>query len=65
MDNNDKVFENYVEDSKKILEQLMKPDLPLDKSMQLYKDGLNQLKMAQDILEKTKLEYQELKFRQE
>jgi exodeoxyribonuclease VII small subunit len=56
-----KQFESYLDNSKIILDKLMEPDIALDESLKLYKDGIAELKAAQDILEKTKLEYETLK----
>ena len=54
-------FESYLDNSKIILDKLMEPDIALDESLKLYKEGIAELKAAQDILEKTKLEYETLK----
>jgi exodeoxyribonuclease VII small subunit len=56
-----KQFESYLDNSKIILDKLMEPDIALDESLKLYKEGIAELKAAQDILEKTKLEYETLK----
>jgi len=49
-------FEERVEAAKKIMEQLMDPEIPLEKSVKLYKDGMELLKEAGKILEEAKLE---------
>ena len=49
-------FEEKVELAKKIMEQLMDPQIPLQKSIKLYKEGIKLLKEAEEILEKAKLE---------
>ena len=49
-------FESKVEAAKKIMEQLMDPQIPLEKSVKLYKEGMALLKEAGEILEKAKLE---------
>ena len=49
-------FESRVEAAKKIMEQLMDPQIPLEKSVRLYKEGMALLKEAGEILEKAKLE---------
>jgi len=49
-------FEEKVELAKKIMEQLMDPQIPLQKSVKLYKEGIELLKEAEEILEKAKLE---------
>ena len=49
-------FEDRVESAKKIMEQLMDPEIPLEKSVKLYKEGMELLKEAGKILEEAKLE---------
>ncbi|HIP60811.1 MAG TPA: exodeoxyribonuclease VII small subunit [Campylobacterales bacterium] len=49
-------FEERVEAAKKIMEQLMDPEIPLEKSVKLYKEGMELLKEAGKILEKAKIE---------
>jgi len=49
-------FEERVEAAKKIMEQLMDPEIPLEKSVKLYKEGMELLKEAGKILEEAKLE---------
>ncbi|WP_456453278.1 exodeoxyribonuclease VII small subunit [Hydrogenimonas sp.] len=49
-------FESKVEAAKKIMEQLMDPEIPLERSVKLYKEGMALLKEAGEILEKAKLE---------
>jgi len=49
-------FEDRVEAAKKIMEQLMDPEIPLEKSVKLYKEGMELLKEAGKILEEAKLE---------
>ena len=49
-------FEERVEAVKKIMEQLMDPEIPLEKSVKLYKEGMELLKEAGKILEEAKLE---------
>ena len=49
-------FESKVEAAKKIMEQLMDPEIPLEKSVKLYKEGMALLKEAGEILEKAKIE---------
>ncbi|MBD3840718.1 MAG: exodeoxyribonuclease VII small subunit [Campylobacterales bacterium] len=53
-------FEQKVEESKKILEQLNDPELTLEKSVQLYKQGLKELKEAQKILDDAKIVFEEI-----
>ena len=49
-------FEERVEAAKKIMEQLMDPEIPLEKSVKLYKEGMALLKEAGKILEEAKIE---------
>jgi exodeoxyribonuclease VII small subunit len=49
-------FESRVEAAKKIMEKLMDPQIPLEESVKLYKEGMALLKEAGEILEKAKLE---------
>ena len=49
-------FEERVDVAKKIMEQLMNPEIPLEKSVKLYKEGMKALKEAGKILEEAKLE---------
>ncbi|WP_457594083.1 exodeoxyribonuclease VII small subunit [Hydrogenimonas sp.] len=49
-------FEEKIEAAKKIMEQLMDPQIPLEKSVRLYKEGMKMLKEATEILEGAKIE---------
>jgi exodeoxyribonuclease VII small subunit len=51
-------FEQKVENSKNILEQLSKPDITLHESMKLYQDGIKAIEEAQKILQDAKLEFE-------
>ena len=52
-------FEEKVEKSKTILEQLMDPEITLQMSVELYKEGMKELNQAQKLLEDAKLEFLE------
>ena len=54
-------FEDRINRAKEILEKLSKQDIPLSEGLQLYKDGVNELKLAQENLEKAKLEFESIK----
>ncbi|SQB98749.1 exodeoxyribonuclease VII small subunit [Helicobacter fennelliae] len=54
-------FESKIEKAKQILTQLNAQDLSLKSGLELYKQGIKELKEAQDMLEKAKLEYEEIK----
>ena len=56
MPNEQNDFESKVEAAKKIMERLMDPDIPLQESVKLYKQGMVLLKEAGKILEEAKLE---------
>jgi exodeoxyribonuclease VII small subunit len=49
-------FEQKIEKAKKILEELMKQDVTLQKSVELYKEGMKELKEAQKMLEEAKVQ---------
>jgi len=53
-------FEKKIEKSKEILDKLMDPEISLDNSMKLYKEGFKELKEANKMLELAKLEFEEL-----
>ena len=52
-------FEKKVEKSKTILEQLMDPEITLQMSVKLYKEGMKELTEAQQLLEEAKIEFLE------
>lgn len=54
-------FEDKIKQTKEILQKLNTQDLNLKESLELYKQGMQELKNAQDLLEKAKLEYEEIK----
>ncbi|NPA73884.1 MAG: exodeoxyribonuclease VII small subunit [Epsilonproteobacteria bacterium] len=53
-------FEKKIEKSKEILERLSDPEISLEESMKLYKNGVKELKEAANMLEKAKIEFIEL-----
>jgi len=53
-------FEDKVKVAKELLEQLSKPDITLENSVKLYKDGLKQLDEAQKLLDEAKLVFTQL-----
>jgi exodeoxyribonuclease VII small subunit len=55
-----KNFEEKIKKSKEILDTLVSDDINLDKALKLYKDGMNNLNDAQDMLDNAKLEFQDL-----
>jgi len=60
-----KEFEKKIEEAKKVLEELMNPEVTLSDSVKLYKKGIKALKEAQDMLEKAKLEIEEIEKKEE
>jgi len=44
-------FEEKLENSKKILEQLMDPQITLENSLKAYEEGMKELAQAQKMLE--------------
>jgi exodeoxyribonuclease VII small subunit len=61
MDND---FETKLENSKKILEILMNPEITLEESVQAYENGMKELQEAQKILENAQLKIQEIRSEQ-
>lgn len=51
-------FEHKLDASKKILNQLMNPEITLEESLKLYEDGLKQIKEAQKMIEEAKVKIQ-------
>lgn len=48
-------FEEKLEASKKVLNQLMNPEITLEESLKLYEDGLAKIKEAQKMIEEAKV----------
>jgi exodeoxyribonuclease VII small subunit len=48
-------FENKLDESKKILNKLMDPEITLEESLKLYESGLLQIKEAQKMIEEAKM----------
>ncbi len=55
-----KSFEEKLEEAKAVLDNLSKPELPLDEGVKEYKKGVTLLQEASEMLEEAKLVYQEL-----
>ena len=51
-------FEQRLEESKKILNQLMNPSITLEESIKLYEQGLAEIKTAQKMIEEAKIKIQ-------
>ena len=57
----DKVsFETKIEEAKKLLDKLIDPEITLSQSVDIYKNGLKELEIAQKLLDEAKLEFEEL-----
>lgn len=54
-------FEDRIKRIKEILETLNKDDLSLKDGMELYKEGVNEIKQAQTMLEEAKILYNEIR----
>lgn len=53
-------FEEKIENAKKLLEKLIDPEITLSNSVDIYKNGMKELKEAQELLNSAKLEFEEL-----
>lgn len=57
----DESFEEKITNAKAILEKLMDPALPMNESVKAYEAGMNQLKIAEKMLEQAQLQIQVIK----
>ena len=48
-------FEQKLEKSKRILNQLLDPAITLEESLKLYESGIKEIKSAQEMIEKAKV----------
>jgi len=55
-------FETKIEESKKLLDKLIDPEITLQDSVKVYKDGIKELEEAQKLLDEAKLEFKEMTF---
>ncbi len=53
-------FEKKIIEAQKLLEQLIDPEITLSNSVEVYKKGMQELEVAQKLLEEAKLEFKEL-----
>ncbi|NQY92548.1 MAG: exodeoxyribonuclease VII small subunit [Campylobacteraceae bacterium] len=58
--NEEKSFEEKIEEAKKLLTQLIDPEITLSNSVDVYKKGMKELELAQKLLDEAKLNFQEL-----
>ena len=61
MDKEQLGFEEKLENSKKILEKLMNPEITLADSVKAYEQGMKELSEAQKMLEEAQIKIQEIK----
>jgi len=54
-------FEKKLNEAKKLLEKLNNPEITLNEAMEYYKKGVKLLEEATEMIEKAKLEFQEIK----
>jgi len=60
-ENKEKVgFEENIKNAQELLEKLMDPEITLSQSVEVYKEGLKELEVAQKLLDDVKLEFEEL-----
>jgi len=53
-------FEENIKKAQELLEKLIDPEITLQDSVSVYKEGLKELEAAQKLLDDVKLEFQEL-----
>lgn len=58
---NEETFETKITNAKAILEKLMDPALPMNESVKAYEQGMNELKIAEKMLEQAQLQVQIIK----
>jgi exodeoxyribonuclease VII small subunit len=54
-------FEDKLKEAKELLDKLNNPEIPLKEAMECYKRGVKLLKEASEIIQKAKLEFEEIK----
>jgi len=54
-------FEDKLENAKKTLEKLMRPDITLEESVKAYESGIKELNQAQKMLENAELKIKEIR----
>ena len=52
-------FEDKIKQAKELLDKLIDPEITLQKSVEVYKDGMKELEEAQKLLDDAKLEFEE------
>jgi len=59
-ENTESGFEQKIEEAKKLLDKLIDPEITLSNSVDVYKKGMNELELAQKLLDEAKLNFKEL-----
>ncbi|MCI4399783.1 MAG: exodeoxyribonuclease VII small subunit [Campylobacteraceae bacterium] len=54
-----KSFETELEEAKELLKELSNPEITLEKSVEVYKEGIKKLESASKMLEEAKLQIEE------
>jgi len=52
-------FEDKIKTAKELLEKLIDPEITLQDSVKVYKDGMKEIEEAQKLLDEAKFEYEE------
>ena len=53
-------FEKKITEAQQLLEKLIDPEITLSNSVEVYKNGMKELEIAQKLLDEAKLEFTEL-----
>jgi len=53
-------FEQKLEKTREILNQLMNPEITLEEGLKLYQEGISELKSAQEMIEEAKVKIDEV-----
>ncbi len=54
-----KSFETELDEAKELLKELSNPEITLEKSVEVYKEGIKKLESASKMLEEAKLQIEE------
>ncbi len=57
---NESNFEDKIKEAKDLLEKLINPEITLQDSVKIYKNGIKELEDAQKLLDDAKLEFEEI-----
>jgi len=53
-------FEEQLEESRRILERLMDPEITLEESVKLYEEGMERIRSARKMIEEAKLKVEQI-----